>query len=519
MIFLASDSDRTSCGLMAYSKPELENVQLYDRVKGEKRRRQGLVGSCQVKRRDSYLKSLLLTIVRISKDIRDMALCVKSFFLIYLSILPNVLTENTTKSPEENNSKSFEESTEDNLPHEEDFTTEATLFIATETHENLLSTIVLESDTENITDEFKPSVHLGEIEEPRTKNNPFNNVHHVNFENNLDVGSHQDDLRNVKQRILYDVKEHQDGRILFDDDKRNFHIRKYQQVLPNHETIQPFHVTVTQSSRSHLDNFGEQKVISDHTFLQNLEKPVYVEEHTSMIFEKPMRFPNELQEHLPLGNGNFDDKNTFYFVPDYRLVPNQNNYYSVEQQEGNYGNVQKANNMMVYLAQQHEYTTLRKQPHYYYYYYQPVGYQEMDFLGEPKPTMLYPKEHRISPWRKIIHLIGSFLPWGLLLAALAPNVIKIQNTTDPNIVLSKLRVVDLPIEHKQARLLDEQRANVCEERSICELILAGGKPRTNIVQNVLWNLAIRSNEDTARKIGLQEIFEAVKKKSCATIGC
>ncbi|XP_046815810.1 uncharacterized protein LOC124422891 [Vespa crabro] len=446
-----------------------------------------------------------------------MDLYVKSFFLIYFLILANVFTENTTKSPDENNSKSFVESTEDNLSHEEDFTTEATLFIATETDENLLSTIVLEGDTENVTNEFKPSVHLGEIEEPRTKINPFNKVHHFKFENSFDVGSHQNDLQNVKQRILYDVKEHQNGRIVFEDDKRNFHIRKYQQVLPNYETIQPLHVTVTQSSRSHLDNFGEQKVISDHTLLQNFEKPVYLEEHTSMIFDKPMRFPNEL---LSLGNGNFDDKNTFYFVPDYHLMPNhQNNYYNVEQQEGNYGNVQKPDNMMVYLAQQHEYTTLRKQPHYYYYYHRPLGYHEMDFLGEPKPAMIYPKGHRISPWKKIIHLIGAFLPLGLLVAALAPNVIKIQNTTDPNIVLSKLRVVDLPIEHKEARLIDERQTNVCEERSICELILEGGKPGTNIAQNVLWNLAIRSNEEMIRKIGLQEIFEAVKKKNCATIVC
>ncbi|KAI4487559.1 hypothetical protein M0804_005708 [Polistes exclamans] len=450
--------------------------------------------------------------------------------IFYISIVTNILTENITELSEQTNSKLFDESIED-------LTTETTLFIATETDENVVSTIrIINGDDQNNTDdEFKPSVHLGEIvEEPRIKNNPFNNVHHVRFDNNLNIGSQRDRSQNVKQSILYDVKERDnDHHVKFDDDKHNFNLRKYQQFLPNHETIEPLQVTVTQSSRSHLENFGEQKVISDHTFLQNLEKPVYVEEHTSMLFEKPMRFPNEFDEHLPIANTNLDDQNTFYFVPDYHFVPNyQNNYYNFEQQqqkqqEQTYGNVQKPNNnnnnnMMVYLTQQHEYTTLRKPAHYYYH--QPVGYHEMDFLGEPKPTVLYPKEHRISPWKKIIHLIGAFLPFGLLLAALAPNVIKIQNTTpnssrEPNIVLSKLRVVDLPIEHKQARILDEQRGNVCEEKSICELILAGGKPRTNIVQNVLWNFAIRSSNELAKKVGLQEIFEAVKKKSCATISC
>lgn len=64
-------------------------------------------------------------------------------------------------------------------------------------------------------------------------------------------------------------------------------------------------------------------------------------------------------------------------------------------------------------------------------------------------------------------------------------------SSQPSIVLSKLRVADLPIEHKQARSLDEQSATVCEDRSICELILAGGEPQSNILQNVLWNLATR----------------------------
>lgn len=64
-------------------------------------------------------------------------------------------------------------------------------------------------------------------------------------------------------------------------------------------------------------------------------------------------------------------------------------------------------------------------------------------------------------------------------------------SSQPSIVLSKLRAADLPIEHKQARSFDEQSATVCEDRSICELILAGGKPQSNILQNVLWNLATR----------------------------
>ncbi|KAK2588376.1 hypothetical protein KPH14_004390 [Odynerus spinipes] len=409
-----------------------------------------------------------------------MSFRVKTLFFTYIWIVANVLAENTTRSPEEENSKIFYESTEESFSQDEDFSTEAKFLISKDTHQNQAAAVAFESDSTNNTNEFKPSVHLGEIEEPRVKNNPFNKVHHVRFENNVDVRSHQPNFKNVKQSVLHDVVERQNGHVKFDDSADTYRSRKYQTLFPNQETIQPLQA----------ETLGEQKVINDQSFLQNLDKPVYIEEHTAMIFDKPMRFSNEFQEHLPLGPAaNLGDQKTLYLVPDYHLSNDQGNYH-VEPQDPVYVNVQKPSNAVVYLTQQHEYTRMRKQPHYYYH--QPVGYQEMDFLGEARPTVLYPKgQTRISPWKKIVHLIGAFLPLGLLLATLAPNVVKIENTTQPNIVLSKLRVVDLPIEHKQARFVEEQKNRVCEERSLCELILGGGKPRSNVMQNVLWNLAIR----------------------------
>ena len=63
--------------------------------------------------------------------------------------------------------------------------------------------------------------------------------------------------------------------------------------------------------------------------------------------------------------------------------------------------------------------------------------------------------------------------------------------SQPSIVLSKLRAADLPLEHKEARLLDDQSSAACEDRLICKLILAGGEPESSILQNILWNLATR----------------------------
>lgn len=57
--------------------------------------------------------------------------------------------------------------------------------------------------------------------------------------------------------------------------------------------------------------------------------------------------------------------------------------------------------------------------------------------------------------------------------------------------VSKLRVVDLPLEHKRARLIDdpaEPQQDTCEDRSICELIVGGSDPRSSLLQSILWSL-------------------------------
>lgn len=117
----------------------------------------------------------------------------------------------------------------------------------------------------------------------------------------------------------------------------------------------------------------------------------------------------------------------------------------------------------------------------------------------------------VCSWRRSrLRSSGSTIPREL---ALHISCVELRNTnrsthshqgqipyfSQPNIVLSKLRVADLPAEHKRARLLDDQQA-VCEDRSICELIVAGGEPESNILQNALWNLATRWSIDTSLMI-------------------
>ncbi|XP_020281201.1 uncharacterized protein LOC109853461 [Pseudomyrmex gracilis] len=172
----------------------------------------------------------------------------------------------------------------------------------------------------------------------------------------------------------------------------------------------------------------------------------------------------------------------------------------------------EGNDVIMVQQQESIYTRKHKFP---YQFYQPGGENHnVQYAEEPR---YHPRTRRTSPWKKIIHLIGTFLPLGLLLATLTPNVVRVNSTTtQPPIVLSKLRSADLPVEHKHARLLESA---VCEDRSVCEMILAGGEPQSNILQNILWNLATRTPDNIAERNGLGEIFDAVKKKNCVIISC
>ncbi|XP_043466521.1 uncharacterized protein LOC122501254 [Leptopilina heterotoma] len=129
------------------------------------------------------------------------------------------------------------------------------------------------------------------------------------------------------------------------------------------------------------------------------------------------------------------------------------------------------------------------------------------------------KKARISPWKKIFHILGTAIPIGLLFAALTPKVVTLEqnNTTEPNIILHKMKADNMPIEHREGRI--SANRDTCEEKTICETILEGGKGKSNVVQNALWNLSKRISDEIAKKNGLEEIFAAAKRKDCGSLTC
>ncbi|XP_076683168.1 uncharacterized protein LOC143376574 [Andrena cerasifolii] len=381
------------------------------------------------------------------------------------------------------------------------------------------------SDEKNASADFRPSVHLGEIKEPRISSSPFNNLQHIRFENDIDSSSYGEQLKDYKlvleptvQSVLADHQAsfqqslpetvppeegkkdavEQNSYVKFQDDAANAPRLHYGTVFKD----QPFHLPFAQSI---AENEAAQHGPIDQQVFQNLEKPVY-QQDANVFWGKPSKFQGDSQKHELGGFSVLDPTRSQYFGGLYGHQSQQPTVHSFDASG-------RPSNGLVYV-QESTFMSTRKFP---YSFYQPsIGYHQANFLGDDHS--MYAARKRVSPWKKILHLIGAFLPLGLLLAALTPSTVKVDNTTQPGIVLSKWRAGDLPAEHKQARLAEEP-SNVCEERFICEQILVGGRAESSVLQNLLWNLATRTSTAVAKQSDLHEVFEAVKKKDCSMLAC
>ncbi|XP_033333721.2 uncharacterized protein LOC117224722 [Megalopta genalis] len=390
------------------------------------------------------------------------------------------------------------------------------------------------TEEKNISRQFTPSTHLGEITEPRTSANLFNNVHHIKFENEVDSGiQQQQPFKNVQlvyepvnQPIGTDHVNHQryqnhqglqnffeayagsseEGKkgenvpsnyVKFQDSP--VEVPRVHYVYKNQPLQHQFVHPIVENAAAYPAGLGQQQA------LQGFEKPANLQ-NWPVIFGKPSKFQIDPQKYELGGYSSAETSRLPYLGV---LPEHQNQRPDLQDATA----LKKPNDGVVYV-QESTFLRTRKFP---YTFYQPeVGYHQIEFVNDDQ--MMFPDRRRVSPWRKILHLIGAFLPFGLLLAALTPSVVRVENVTQPNIVLSKWRVADLPVEHKQARIA-EGHTNVCEERSICELISAGGRPGSSVLQNLLWNLATGTSSRVANENGLQDVFEAVKRKDCTKLAC
>nr|XP_012150762.1 PREDICTED: uncharacterized protein LOC100879214 [Megachile rotundata] len=124
----------------------------------------------------------------------------------------------------------------------------------------------------NVSREFKPSIHLGEIKESRIS--PFNNLHHIRFDNEVDPTSyHQVNSLGVVYQPEYPTQVHQvslqGSSEASDEDRRQVHV-KFQDYPANVPKV--YYGDLVQNQGYQLPgNVGYDLV--DQQVFQNVEKP------------------------------------------------------------------------------------------------------------------------------------------------------------------------------------------------------------------------------------------------------
>lgn len=252
-------------------------------------------------------------------------------------------------------------------------TTTPALLLSPVTDRELTSLTVVGSHSRNDSNVFKPSQHLGEIEEPTVRTSPFNNIQHVRFENNVHLNAQHERFQNILQDASQGIsgldEVTRSSRIKFQDDD----------IVSNIRHSFDDRQTVTESSRSQFEGDTVGHPFVDQTFFQNVEKPAMQE-----IFGKTTT------DHR--STGIYYDASRPPYV-NYYADQNQNAYQPTAQTETAIEIMKRpeSNGVMV-LQQQSTYTRKRKFP---YPFYQPGGeYYDVQYMEGPHPTMAYPRISR-----------------------------------------------------------------------------------------------------------------------------
>ncbi|XP_055599750.1 uncharacterized protein LOC129748959 [Uranotaenia lowii] len=150
---------------------------------------------------------------------------------------------------------------------------------------------------------------------------------------------------------------------------------------------------------------------------------------------------------------------------------------------------------------------------------------------------------KVSPWKKLVHVLTAAIPIGLIISALTPQVVYV----NPNMTIPPVQMqTPTPISTSSAaftipnRQRSEDGTNAfhgflhaltsmtpwsgaaggsCEEKSFCEMTRLGMNHDADILYKMLWKIANETPEERARQSGLEEMFRAIRENNCASFVC
>lgn len=269
-------------------------------------------------------------------------------------------------------------------------TTVPTLKLINESNRKLTSPIAVETILRNSSSHiFRPSIHLGNIEQTGMKMNPFNNVQHVKFENNVQLNTQHERFQDISQdtyQSVFNVLDEatRSSRIKFQDDS------VIETPTTNNHSFND-QLTVTQSTIPQLEE-PTVKSFFDQAYFQTIEKPHHpMQQETptgmqQMIFEKPVT-DHEL-------TANYLDISRPPYVIDYYNGNNQNSYQPILTQESTFETMKKPDGSVLVVQQQE--STYKRKRKYPYQFYQPTGdgYHHVEFEKPGHSIGLYPQKNK-----------------------------------------------------------------------------------------------------------------------------
>jgi len=120
--------------------------------------------------------------------------------------------------------------------------------------------------------------------------------------------------------------------------------------------------------------------------------------------------------------------------------------------------------------------------------------------------------------------LTAFLPIGLFLAAIVPNIITVSSgrrkrsdKADEQIAQDEATfpILDM-ISSFGVRSLQEPS---CQSKIVCEIGRMGGLPEANIVQRALWLAANYVPQRFSRTLGMEKLFRQIRSQQCSEFKC
>lgn len=136
----------------------------------------------------------------------------------------------------------------------------------------------------------------------------------------------------------------------------------------------------------------------------------------------------------------------------------------------------------------------------------------------------YERNGEDSKVSSFVSALTAFLPIGLFMAAIVPNIITVSSGRRRRSEAEEARAVrdeaTFPILDMIStfgvRALQEPE---CQSKVVCEIGRMGGLPEANTVQRALWLTANYVPERMSRLVGLDKLFRQIRSQQCSDLKC